>query len=91
LCLADVIVVTDVYGAREDPMPGVSGALVADAARRHARPGTRVDYVPDKGELAGHLAQLVQPGDLVMTLGAGDVTLVGPLLAGILDQRASRR
>lgn len=91
LCLADVIVVTDVYAAREDPMPGVSGALVADAARRHAGPGTRVDYVPDKAELAAHLAQLVQPGDLVMTLGAGDVTLVGPLLAGILDQRASRR
>lgn len=89
LCLADVAVVTDVYGAREDPIPGVSGALVADAARRHAT-NTSVHYVADKGELAAHLADLVRPGDLVMTLGAGDVTLVGPLLAGLLGERATR-
>jgi UDP-N-acetylmuramate--alanine ligase len=87
LCLADLVVVTDVYGAREDPMPGVSGALVADAAERHAQgTSTQVSYVPDKGELANHLAGLARPGDLIMTLGAGDVTLVGPLLAGMLAE-----
>ncbi len=91
LCLADVVLVTDIYAAREDPLPGVTGALVADAAHRHAGPGTSVEYVPDKGSLAAHLAGLVQPGDLVMTLGAGDVTLVGPMLAGLLAQRAGGR
>lgn len=91
LCLADVAVVTDVYGAREDPMPGVSGALVADAAQAHAAGRTQVEYVADKAELPDRLAELVQPGDLVMTLGAGDVTLVGPLLAGILQRRRDAR
>lgn len=85
LCLADVVVVTDVYGAREDPIPGVSGALIADAAQRHAETsGTQVNYVPNKLDLPAELAKLAQPGDLIMTLGAGDVTLVGPMLAGIL-------
>lgn len=88
LCLADVVVVTDVYGAREDPMPGVSGALIANAALRHAEgTATEVNYVPDKSELAAHLTELAQPGDLIMTLGAGDVTLVGPMLAGMLADR----
>lgn len=91
LCLADEVVVCDIYAAREDPLPGVTGALVADAAHRHAGPNTHVEYVPDKSDLASHLAGVVQPGDLVMTLGAGDVTLVGPMLVGLLNQRIDRR
>lgn len=81
LGLADHAVVTDVYAAREDPVPGVTGELIVEAAREH---GAIVDWVADKNRLADHLAQLVRPGDLVMTLGAGDVTLVGPVLAGLL-------
>ncbi|MFT8396266.1 UDP-N-acetylmuramate--L-alanine ligase [Propionibacterium sp.] len=77
LALADVVVVTDIYGAREDPVPGVTGQLVADAA---ARSGADTHYVADKTRLPAALAQLVRGGDLVMTLGAGDITLVGPLL-----------
>lgn len=91
LCLADVVVVTDVYGAREDPMPGVSGALIADAADRHAGGQTEVHYVAEKAALASFLADLVTPGDLVMTLGAGDVTLVGPLLSQQLTERLQSR
>ena len=78
LALADVVVVTDVYAAREDPLPGVTGRLVAEAA---GRAGAVTHYEPDKANLPGVLASLVRPGDLVMTLGAGDITLVGPLLA----------
>lgn len=87
LCLANVVVVTDVYAAREDPLPGVSGALIADAAQRHADGKTEVHYVADKQALAATLATMVRPGDLVMTLGAGDVTLVGPMLARMLADR----
>ena len=90
LCLADIAIVTDVYGAREEPMPGVSGALIANAAKAHAGSTTEVHYVPDKAELPRVLADLVRPGDLVMTLGAGDVTLVGPLLVDQLKKRVSR-
>ncbi len=90
LCLADVAVITDVYGAREDPMPGVNGSLIADAAQAQATT-TEVHHVPEKTELATYLADLVQPGDLVMTLGAGDVTLVGPMLAALLSERAAGR
>ncbi len=70
---ADVIVVTDVYGARESPVPGITGELVADAAREH---GGEVHYVAHRSELAGYLAERVSEGDLVLSMGAGDITLL---------------
>ena len=83
LAAADLVVVTDVYAAREDPEPGVDGALVAGAAKR-ARPDLDCVYEPDRAALAPRVAALVQPGDLVLTLGAGDITdladELGPLL-----------
>lgn len=82
LALADVVVVTDVYAAREDPVAGVSGQLVAEAAI--AAGATDVTYIPDKAELPTYLAARAEPGDLVMTLGAGDVTLVGPMVAELI-------
>ncbi|HEX2706033.1 MAG TPA: hypothetical protein VHM65_09760, partial [Candidatus Lustribacter sp.] len=86
LSVADVLVVMDVYGAREDPIPGVSGALVAVAARA-ARPGAMVRYEPDAEVVASALAALVRPGDLCLTVGAGDVTRVGPALLDLLGAR----
>jgi UDP-N-acetylmuramate--alanine ligase len=77
LSLADVVVVTDVYAARERPMPGVSGRLVYDAARRA---GAETVWVPERGPLAERVAALVRTGDVVLTLGAGDITTVGPQL-----------
>jgi UDP-N-acetylmuramate--alanine ligase len=70
---ADVVVVTDVYGAGEAPVPGVTGRLVADAVRR-ARPDAEVHYVPGWAELVPTVAALLAPGDLCLTLGAGDLT-----------------
>ncbi|MHB1549390.1 MAG: glutamate ligase domain-containing protein, partial [Acidimicrobiales bacterium] len=70
---ADVVVVTDVYGAGEQPIPGVSGRLIADAvARRH--PGKDVRYVEGRELLRAEVQALVRQGDLVCTLGAGDLT-----------------
>ncbi len=78
---ADLVVVTDVYAAGEAPVPGVTGELVADAARSA---GARVHRVDAAGDLPDLLLELVRPGDLVLTLGAGDVTAAGPVLLGLL-------
>ncbi|CAN7422668.1 UDP-N-acetylmuramate--L-alanine ligase [Terrabacter sp. LjRoot27] len=80
---ADVVVLMDVYAAREDPVPGVSGRLVADAVTA-ARPEVEVHYVPSWSEVAGRVAALARPGDLVLTVGAGDVTMIGPEVLRIL-------
>jgi UDP-N-acetylmuramate--alanine ligase len=81
LGLADEVVVLDVYGAREDPMPGVTGTLVADAV---ALPEGAVHYEPSFDRVPGLVAGLVKPGDLVMTMGAGDVTMLGPEILAVL-------
>lgn len=73
LCHADVVVVTDVYGAREDPVPGVTGKLVAEAACE-AAPAKRVAYLPRLDEAAEFVREGLRPGDLILSLGAGDVT-----------------
>jgi UDP-N-acetylmuramate--alanine ligase len=75
LALADEVVVMEVAGVREDPVPGVTGALVADAIGLSA---DRVHYEPSWSAVPPLLAQLARPGDLVLTMGAGDVTLIGP-------------
>jgi UDP-N-acetylmuramate--alanine ligase len=70
---ADIVVVTDVYGAGEAPVPGVSGRLVADAVAR-SLPDRPVLYAPSWAELRRRVTGLLQPGDLCCTLGAGDLT-----------------
>jgi UDP-N-acetylmuramate--alanine ligase len=70
---ADLVVVTDVYAAGESPIPGVSGQLVADAVHQ-ARPGVPVVYVASRADLRRTVQDLLQPGDLCLTLGAGDLT-----------------
>ena len=86
LALADVAVVTEVYGAREQPVPGVSGRAVADAAERA---GAETVWVPGRPGVAREVSALVRAGDVVLTLGAGDVTSVGPELLGLLRGRAA--
>ncbi len=79
---ADEVFVLDIYAAREDPEPGVTGALVADAV-----PGGRAVFVRDNSELADAVADVVKPGDVVLTMGAGDVTTFGPLILAELRRR----
>jgi UDP-N-acetylmuramate--alanine ligase len=73
---ADVAVITDIYSAGEPPMPGVTGKLLVDALSE-AAPGKRVVYLPHRSEVPAFLAREVRPGDLVLTIGAGDITMVG--------------
>jgi UDP-N-acetylmuramate--alanine ligase len=72
---ADLVVVMDVYGADQDPIPGVTGALVVDGVRL-AAPDRRVVYTPHHEETIAFLTDEVRPGDLVVTLGCGDVWMV---------------
>ncbi len=73
---ADLIVVTDVYGAAQEPIPGVTGELVADGARR-ADPAAEVVYLPHRHEVVDYLDAEVRGGDLVITMGCGDVWMLG--------------
>ncbi len=81
---ADEVFVLDVYGAREQPLAGVSGATVAEHVTRP------VHYVPDFSAVAGEVAMAAAPGDLIVTMGAGDVTMLGPEILTALRARANR-
>ncbi len=83
LGLADEVVVLEVYPAGEDPLPGASGAGVAAAVPLAGH----VAFEPSWSAVAGRLATLAGPGDLVLTLGAGDVTMIGPEVLALLSAR----
>jgi UDP-N-acetylmuramate--alanine ligase len=80
LSTADAACVTEIYRAREEPVPGVDGKLVVDALR----PGMRAGWTPAVEDGARLVASWAQPGDLVLTVGAGDVERAGPLVLGAL-------
>ncbi len=77
LAEADLVFVTEVYAAREQPIAGVSGRQVADAARRA---GADARFEPARAAIGRQVFESLQPGDVVLTLGAGDITRVGPEL-----------
>jgi UDP-N-acetylmuramate--alanine ligase len=79
LAHADVVAVTDVYAAREDPVDGVSGKLVVDALAER-RPGMDVAWTPTVDQGATYLASVARPGDRLLTIGAGDVDRAARLL-----------
>ncbi|NTU71762.1 MAG: UDP-N-acetylmuramate--L-alanine ligase [Coriobacteriia bacterium] len=86
---SDRAVLMDVYSAGEAPIPGVSGKTVLDALLRE-HPRTQVAYLPHRADVVPYLASTVRSGDLVLTMGAGDVTTIGPELAEALRPRAAR-
>ncbi|MFI0820674.1 UDP-N-acetylmuramate--L-alanine ligase [Streptomyces sp. NPDC021098] len=86
LALADASVVLDIYPAREDPVPGITSDLVIDAA---ARKGADVTAEHDRSAIPGLIAGMAKPGDLVLTMGAGDVTDLGPEILARLKSTES--
>ncbi|SPE64343.1 UDP-N-acetylmuramate-L-alanine ligase [Streptomyces netropsis] len=82
LALADASVVLDIYPAREEPIPGVTSAVIIDAARAA---GADVRAEHDMAAVAEVIAGMAQPGDLVLTMGAGDVTDLGPKILARLE------
>jgi UDP-N-acetylmuramate--alanine ligase len=81
---ADVVFVLDVYGAREQPLAGVSGALITEHVE------VPVQYVPDFSAVADAVAETASPGDVVITMGAGDVTMLGPEILTSLQVKSNR-
>jgi UDP-N-acetylmuramate--alanine ligase len=86
LAAADVVLVTDVYAAREAPIEGVSGRMVADAA---VRAGAVVHYVAERGEVTERAMELLEAGDLCLTLGAGDLNVAAREIVTRLAARAA--
>ncbi len=79
---ADVLVITDIYAASEKPLPGVSAELLADEIRRHGQ--RDVTYIADRTRLPEHLAGCIKEGDIVITLGAGNIWQAAEELVNIL-------
>nr|MBA3319629.1 UDP-N-acetylmuramate--L-alanine ligase [Gemmatimonadales bacterium] len=77
LAAADLVFVTEIYPAREQPVPGVSGRQVAEAA---ARAGADARFEPVRADVGRRVGEALEPGDVVLTLGAGDITRVAPEL-----------
>jgi UDP-N-acetylmuramate--alanine ligase len=81
--LADVLIITDVYPAREEPIQGVSGELIVNAAKRYGHKD--VHYVPDKKGVPAALKEIVKSQDIVITMGAGDIWKCGEEFLSLMD------
>jgi UDP-N-acetylmuramate--alanine ligase len=84
---ADVLLVTEVYPAREQPIQGVSGRLIVEAARSFGHRDAR--FVPDAADVPALLAAIAQPGDIVITMGAGDIYRSGAAFLAMLERPAA--
>jgi len=73
--LSDVLIVTDIYPAREEPIQGITGELIVNAAKQFGH--KEVYYVPDKKQVPQFLQSIVKSGDIVVTMGAGDIWKFG--------------
>jgi UDP-N-acetylmuramate--alanine ligase len=85
LAAADLVFVTEIYPAREQPVPGVSGRQVAEAA---VKAGADARFEPVRAEVGRRVREVLEPGDVVLTLGAGDITRVAPELVRWLSAAA---
>jgi UDP-N-acetylmuramate--alanine ligase len=86
---ADVVVLTEIYAAGEEPIDGVSGARLAENVRAHGHHD--VSFVPTRPGVTDKLAEIVRPGDIVIALGAGDINKSARELLPILQARAAAR
>ncbi len=85
---AEVCVITDVYPSREEPIKGVTGKLIADVAKEYGH--RKVQYVEEKADLPAKLKEIVEPGDVVITMGAGDIYKYGEQFVEALEAGISK-
>jgi UDP-N-acetylmuramate--alanine ligase len=82
---ANTVIITNIYPSREQPIPGVTGKMIADWAQTYGHPD--VHYIPDRKAIIEFAAEYAQPGDMIMTLGAGDVWDVSERIILALKKR----
>ncbi|MDY7033470.1 MAG: UDP-N-acetylmuramate--L-alanine ligase [Thermodesulfobacteriota bacterium] len=82
---ADILIVTEIYPASEDPLPGIDAKTLSDGIKEHGH--KNVSFISDKGKIASHLMDILEEGDMILTLGAGDVYKVGDALIDTLKLR----
>lgn len=85
---ADILVITDVYPAREEPIPGIDGKLIADTARSLGH--RNVHYVAKKQDLPAYTSNILKAGDMVITLGAGDIWKYGEQVIDIISEKTKK-
>jgi UDP-N-acetylmuramate--alanine ligase len=85
---SDILVVTDVYGAREEPIPGITGEMIADAAKEYGH--RHVFYEPDKQKIPQLLIDITEPNDLVLTIGAGNVGKIADEYIELLKEKTGK-
>ena len=78
----DLLIMTDIYGAGEEPIPGITGETLKEEVQRQT--GMQAIYIPDKNKIARYLSEIVEQGDLVMTMGAGNIYQTGEELVELL-------
>jgi len=83
---ADTVSFMDIYSAGEAPIPGVNGEALVDALLAH-NPATNARFIRHRAEVPTAMAQIAQPGDLIITMGAGDVTALAPLILQALKEQ----
>jgi UDP-N-acetylmuramate--alanine ligase len=86
---ADLVIVTDVYGAAQEPIPGVTGKLVVDGVQL-AAPGRRTVYLPHRRDVVAFLDREVRAGDLIVTMGCGDVWMLGDAALELIREHDGR-
>lgn len=86
---AETLIVTDIYPSREEPIEGVTGALIANAAKKFGHRG--VHYLENKKELPDKLTEIVKPDDIVITMGAGDIYKYGELFVESLKKKKMKQ
>ncbi len=80
----DRLILTEIYAAGEEAIQGISGEALYQAIKRRGH--LEVEFIPEKGEIVEHLLPRLKPGDIVLTLGAGDIYKVGEELVQVLDK-----
>ena len=90
LALADALIVTDIYAARETPLEGVRASDIVNLAGKHNANAPML-FLPDQADIPGRLAALVRPGDLTLFLGAGDIRTQGETFLRLLQERSAVR
>jgi UDP-N-acetylmuramate--alanine ligase len=85
---SDILIVTDIYPAREEPIPGVNGELIANAAKNFGH--KNVYYVPDKKDVPAFLKKIAKSGDMIITMGAGDIFKFGEEFKNQIDKSKTK-